>query len=396
MIEIKDNQIYFYNLYKRDIIPVSFECMSAYVCQHCKKVLAAYYAGVIPDIEPFLEESSLKYHYTLGTSDGGQYLLLDNHHHKKGCPGWEMISLSARGVKPQIDVWAKRYEVGPGSLQKLCEIITAGKVPGFEIIQDICGIDTPIVLYNEHAFINMNEPGFGESTTRANNLSAYVDWVVGENRAVPFVAPKKATMERCNSCGEHYDTEEQPDKEDHRCGVCIARSTMFSWKCEKCGASFNGPDMTGDKDKILCDACKSQKSEQPEVEEMEVISRYTRVEAIEDGVLIDVTETAKEAGIVYPTAVTVGLWADYIEPPEELKGFQDLQGRLWDVLMMFNYAARTSKSSGSGPQTLYFKTIFQMPTQTGHPKMETVELKAICGPGDTAAPVVTIMKTNED
>jgi DNA-directed RNA polymerase subunit RPC12/RpoP len=203
-------------------------------------------------------------------------------------------------------------------------------------------------------------------------------------------------MERCVSCGEHYDTEEQPNKDDHRCGVCIARSTMFSWKCEKCGASFNGPDLTGDKDKILCDTCKSQKAEQSEIEEIEVISRYTRAEAIGDGVLIDVTETAKEAGIVYPTAVTAGLWADYIEPPEELKGLQDLQGRLWDVLMMFNYAARTSKSSGSGPQTLYFKTIFQMPTKTGHPKMETVELKAICGPGDTAAPVVTIMKTNED
>ena len=68
MIEVKNNHIYFYNLYKRDITPVSFECMSAYVCERCKKVLAAYYAGVIQDIEPFLEESSMKYYYALGTS----------------------------------------------------------------------------------------------------------------------------------------------------------------------------------------------------------------------------------------------------------------------------------------------------------------------------------------
>ena len=42
--------------------------------------------------------------------------------------------------------------------------------------------------------------------------------------------------------------------------------------------------------------------------------------------LWDITETAKEAGIVYPTAVTQGLWNGYIKPPESLKGFQDLQG----------------------------------------------------------------------
>jgi len=41
---------------------------------------------------------------------------------------------------------------------------------------------------------------------------------------------------------------------------------------------------------------------------------------------VDITETAKEAGIVYPTAVTQGLWNGYIKPPESLKGFQDLQG----------------------------------------------------------------------
>jgi hypothetical protein len=304
MIEVKDNQIYFYNLYKRDIAPVSFECMSAYVCQHCKKVLAAYYAGVVQDIEPFLEESSMKYYYTLGTSNGGQYLLLTDHKHAEDCHGWEIISLSARGVKPQIDVWAKRHEVGQGTLQKLCEMIAAGRVPGFEIIQDICGTDNPIVLYNEHAFTNINEPGFGESVTRANNLSAYVDWAIGENYAVPFAAPKKATIKRCISCGEDYDTEGQPNKDDPRCGVCVARSRAFSWKCEKCGADFSGPDLTGDHDKVLCDACKNQQPEQSETEEMEIISRYTRAEAISDGVLIDVTETAREAGIVHPTAIT--------------------------------------------------------------------------------------------
>jgi hypothetical protein len=62
---------------------------------------------------------------------------------------------------------------------------------------------------------------------------------------------------------------------------------------------------------------------------------------------------------------------------------------------MFRFSAKVSDHSGDGPQILYFKTIFQMPTKAGSPKMETAELKAICGPGDTMEPVVTIMGRSE-
>jgi hypothetical protein len=173
MIEVKNNRIYFYNMNKRDVIPVDFQCVSAYLCPHCRKVLAAYYAGKIVDLEPFCENPSDKHHYTLGTSNGGQYLLLDDHNHKKGCPGWDIVSLSARSITYLIDVWARRYEVEPENLQKLCEMIAASKVPGFDIVQDACGVDDPIVLYNEHLFTNMNKPGFGQSITRKENLAAY-------------------------------------------------------------------------------------------------------------------------------------------------------------------------------------------------------------------------------
>src|ERR1019366_7436165 len=36
----------------------------------------------------------------------------------------------------------------------------------------------------------------------------------------------------------------------------------------------------------------------------DVIYSYTRKQAIEDGVLVDITEMAKEAGIKYPVAIT--------------------------------------------------------------------------------------------
>jgi len=57
-------------------------------------------------------------------------------------------------------------------------MIVASKVPGFDIVQDACGADDPIVLYNEHLFTNMNKAGFGQSLIRKENLAAYVDWIV--------------------------------------------------------------------------------------------------------------------------------------------------------------------------------------------------------------------------
>lgn len=323
-------------------------------------VLAAYYAGTIVDLEPFMEDPALKNHYALGTSNGGQYLLVDSNYHGKSCGGREMVSLFARSITFSMDVWAKRNEVRSENLQKLCEMISVGGVPGFDTVQDICGADDPIVLYNEHAFINMNNPEFDERFERKNNLSAYVDWVAAGDHSKPFKPLMKPK------------TKEPADfPEDHL-------PSLEDTKVEANKKSENGA--FGD-----------------------LIDVYTRAQALADGVLVDVTKTAKEAGIVYPTAVTQGLWSEYIEVPESLKGLQDLEGRLWDVLTMFACSARAMKKANTDvvesqkdtAQTLYFKTLFQMPTKTGSPKMKTVDLKAICGPGDNAEPILTIMLVNE-
>ena len=363
MIEVKNNRIYFYNLNKLDIIPVDFQCVSAYLCPQCKKVLAAYYAGKIVDLEPYMEDPALKYHYTLGTSNGGQYLLLDDHNHKKGCPGWEIVSLSARGITYSIDVWARRYEVGPENLAKLCGMIAAIKVPGFDVVQDACGADEPIFLYNEHAFTSINKPEYGASVKRRSNLNDYVAWVVAGDYSKPFEPSIKPKIE------SFIDV----PKDDLVSVTNIATEIQVQQPTAK--------DVFG-----------------------EVICSYSRAEALTDGVLIDVTETAKEAGIVYPVAISQGLWAGYIEVPESLKGIQDIQGRLWDVLTMFRFSARAIKkadddvveSQRDAPQTMFFKTIFQMPSTRGAPKMETVSIKSICGPGDNAEPVLTFMLPAED
>src|SRR5665213_2796396 len=83
----------------------------------------------------------------------------------------------------------------------------------------------------------------------------------------------------------------------------------------------------------------------------EVIHRYTRQQAIEDGILVDVTVDACEAGFKYPVSVTEGVWSKYVKVPVHVQG-QDERGRLWDILWMCRYAI--AKSSGS-EEELYFK-----------------------------------------
>lgn len=115
---------------------------------------------------------------------------------------------------------------------------------------------------------------------------------------------------------------------------------------------------------------------------------YTRSQAIADGVLVDVTETGREAGIRFPVAVTRALWERHIVPPKNTRaGGQCETGRLWDVLFMFTQRAQRSEDG-----LTYFRVAFTNQNH-GH---DVVPLKAITGPGDKGEPVVTIMLPNED
>ena len=122
----------------------------------------------------------------------------------------------------------------------------------------------------------------------------------------------------------------------------------------------------------------------------EVISVYTRAQALEDGVLVDVSEMAKEAGIKFPVALTATVYGQYVEVPEGVTG-QDEAGRLWDILWMFRCAA--AKFDGS---TLLFKLYIRNHNRERLDCRDVVTLKAECGPGDEGEPVLTIMLPDED
>ncbi len=76
----------------------------------------------------------------------------------------------------------------------------------------------------------------------------------------------------------------------------------------------------------------------------DVIHTHTRAQLIEDGDLIDVSETAREAGFTVPVAITRAAWADCVEWTAETDKrkatIQDEAGRLWDVVYMARLAAR--------------------------------------------------------
>ena len=125
-------------------------------------------------------------------------------------------------------------------------------------------------------------------------------------------------------------------------------------------------------------------------EDFEVIHRYTRAEALADGVLVDLSQWAAETGFVVPVACTRSVWESYIVPSEDTRSMgQSERGRAHDVLFMLFHAIRHTNREGS---VVHYDVGFLMPGS----KHETVRLKAICGPGDRGEPVMTILMPHED
>jgi hypothetical protein len=115
---------------------------------------------------------------------------------------------------------------------------------------------------------------------------------------------------------------------------------------------------------------------------------YSRRDAIEDGILIDVTETAKEAGFRFPVALTATAFATCVSVPDDVQG-QDERGRLWDVLTMLARACRVR----DGDERIRFFDVLVLNDGTSP---EPVRLKAHCGPDDDLAPCLTVMLPEED
>ncbi len=127
----------------------------------------------------------------------------------------------------------------------------------------------------------------------------------------------------------------------------------------------------------------------------EPIYTYTRAQAIEDGVLVNLMqgkweELVRNAGFRFPVAMTAEAFGKYVELSEAAKrACNDELGRLWDVLWMLSQHIRHSKGRES-------ELLFSFLCVTDRIKPTCHTLKSVCGPNDDGSPCITIMLPEQD
>lgn len=120
-----------------------------------------------------------------------------------------------------------------------------------------------------------------------------------------------------------------------------------------------------------------------------VISTYTRADALADGVLVDLTAIAPDVcrqHFKYPIACTASVWGIIERAVANKDCANDPNGVIHDILFMSIVAG-----TNVDPSTRRFPVVIR-----GAGPTDTYELTIVCGPGDNAEPVLTIMLLNED
>lgn len=128
----------------------------------------------------------------------------------------------------------------------------------------------------------------------------------------------------------------------------------------------------------------------------EPIYTYTREQAFDDGVLVDLSEADAAKGCYkWPIACTRAVWDRYIdwedEDTERQGVSQDFNGRLHDIMWM----SRHGIVERPHPSTVLFE-LRVIPRHGSSKQPQKVRLKLVVHPGDTPAPVITIMLPEED
>lgn len=120
----------------------------------------------------------------------------------------------------------------------------------------------------------------------------------------------------------------------------------------------------------------------------EVISSYSRKQALEDGVLVDLNQfiPVGESGYKYPVACTITVWEIIERAVNNPKFGNDYEGIVWDILQMSRNCPTKRWTTGC---------IFQVVIIGAGPK-KIFSFKIECGPGDRGEPVLTVMLPEED
>jgi len=106
-----------------------------------------------------------------------------------------------------------------------------------------------------------------------------------------------------------------------------------------------------------------------------VIYAYSRSQAVADGLQVEVSKVAQEAGIRFPVFLTRAVYDSFVFVPPGVTG-QDEAGRLWDVVWMLRFAIRKAQPGQARlPFALYVRNNNKAPRLT--------KLVAMCGPLDS-------------
>lgn len=135
----------------------------------------------------------------------------------------------------------------------------------------------------------------------------------------------------------------------------------------------------------------------------DIVFSYTTKEAVKDGFLVKVEGAIpSDAGIRFPVYITRAVYDRYVKVPEGLIEQQE-SGRLWDLLYMFTWEARKTKSN-----TLRYKFFCQLPENMkilqneihteNNPLLREITLKALITAQDIddPSPAIFIMLPHED
>ena len=121
-----------------------------------------------------------------------------------------------------------------------------------------------------------------------------------------------------------------------------------------------------------------------------VIFSYSRAQAVADGVQVEVSRIAAEAGIRFPVFLTRTVYDKYVTVLPDVIA-QDEAGRLWDIVWMLRFAIIRSKPGADRiPVALYVRNDNRF--------SRLVKLVAVCGPLDIddPQPAITVMMPDED
>ncbi len=121
-----------------------------------------------------------------------------------------------------------------------------------------------------------------------------------------------------------------------------------------------------------------------------IVYSYSRAQAVADGVQVEVSQTAQEAGIKFPVFLTRSVYDSFVTVPPGVTA-QDEAGRLWDIVWMLRFAILRSRPGCDRiPVALYVRN--------DNHAARLIKLVASCGPLDIddPQPAITVMLPDED